>query len=124
MLYVQKLRQGAGEHYDLQNRPYDQEGFNVVRIANPMMTRPVGGATSARISNPFAVQDPKDLKTSWNDVKHDAFESKGRIGYSVKFVSFEYLQRGGINTDGAGGTASNTIPSDAETDADIQFIKH
>lgn len=99
------------------------EGLNVVRIVNPFKRKigsnnqwaPIGGNQDL-----FATGD--QVKTSWNEVNMGDFRSRGRVGYSVKFVAFDYLRKK-FTTNG-GETFNNGLPSDNELDQDAEFLKH
>jgi hypothetical protein len=99
------------------------EGVNLVRITNPFKRLLPDNRTWAPIqtgSKFFASGD--QVKTSWNQVNDSEYRKQGRVGYSVKFVAFEYLKKR-FTTNG-GVTFSNSLPSDVDLDQDIEFIKH
>ncbi len=114
--YISKdLVAGTGE---------DGEGVNVVRIFNPFKEKMASGQiapTSA--SNPkYFMTSPAQFKTSWNRPTDNKFRQEGRVGYSVKFVAFEALQKK-FSTNGS-NTFNNDLPPDSELDIDLPFIKH
>ncbi len=115
--YITALREGRGEN---------GEGFNTVRITDPFTPRPDLGGTSKAISlaPEFFLRDPKQIKTSWNDVKDGRIELQGRTGYSVKFVSFKTLLERPTTSNGT-QTWDNLIPLDSDQTAiDLKTIQH
>ncbi len=79
--YVQRLNSAAGEN---------GETFNVALLTDSRKTMGADGAPQP-IAHDLAVVDPKLLRTSWSALKHSAFSEKGRLGYSVKLVPFNFL---------------------------------
>lgn len=67
--------------------------------------------------------DPKLFKSSWNSVNDGDLREDGRVGYSVKFVSFDSLTAHKLSTDGE-STWTNELGQDPEAEGDIPFIKH
>ncbi len=83
-LYFSKLQQGQGEA---------GEGLNVVRIMDPM--RDVqGNDVSNRIPG-FPRLPESALRPWYSGENHAPNRSDGRVGYSVKLVSFQSLFNGG-----------------------------
>lgn len=81
----------------------DCESFNMVRITNPLRPRaPAGGSGSGNVLPLpawFMPREAKDVLTSWNAANDPPpSDDAGRLGYSVKFISFDSLNRG-IQTD-------------------------
>lgn len=120
--YLSKLKQGQGE---------DGESINVVRIADPFRTRqntsslePPGQAITLDHRRDFQLKPNEDvdrIRTSWASPKDTTLKRQGRVGYSVKFVSFRSLS--GTKTTNAGGqNPSNTAPTDGQDD--IIRIEH
>ncbi len=113
------LKQGKGE---------DGEGINVVRIFDPISTRvdlvgrrdPIAPA----IPDTIIMRDAKRLKTGWNDVLFSDYKSKGRAGYSVKFVPLNLLRNAsGVTTNGSDSFA-NRLPTADGVGNDIPEMKH
>lgn len=129
--YLGRLLQGKGEPIDFHpaagGAQASGEGFRIAQIADPVHTRPSdGGGSSPVILSAYptyVLTDPKQIKSSWNDVLDETKEKTGRVGYSVKFVAFEYLRSGKALSTG-NEAMKNTLPSDAGTDADIPHLKH
>lgn len=127
-LYMNRLIGGRGEEIDL--RPAGStaasyaEGFRITRIADPVFSRPGDGADLRVMNIPgFIMNDPKQIRSSWNDVNDSRNQAAGRIGYSVKFVAFEYLRGNARGNDQA--TIQNQIPeTDGEAEFDIPALKH
>jgi hypothetical protein len=99
----------------------DCESINMVRLTNPLRPRnPASGGGSNVLNLPpwFMPHDAKDVLTSWN-APNDPIPSNdaGRLGYSVKFVSFNSL---------TGGSFSNRPGASADEDvkADMGSIQH
>ncbi len=117
--YLDLLTQGRGEN---------GEGLNVARLTDPFFTRPDpsgGGGTGQMIGlDPrIMVRTDAQAKTSWNAVYEGAYRPRGRLGYSVKFVSFDSLTRNKAPSNGS-ETWSNDLPQEDETGMDLPFIKH
>ncbi len=117
------LKQGKGE---------DGEGLNVVRIHDPLTTRPDLSANRSplapSIPNSIMMRDAKGLKTGWNDVLSKSppndYQQKGRSGYSVKFVPFNVLRdASGVTTNGSDGF-TNFLPKDNGVGIDVLEMKH
>lgn len=118
--YLTRLQKGDGERYDSQN-PTTAEGFQIVRLADPVHNR---GGEPTSIQGAFALKDlNQDLRTSWNDLRNSSLS--GRIGYSVKLVSFPYLLSGKLKTTpDKKSTMTNSFEADPESEADLPLIKH
>lgn len=117
--YAATLRKGEGE---------DGEGFNIVHIRNPFNAggKPItlGGGESSPL---IKTDDPRTVKTSWNDVLTSGYKKQGRVGYSVKIVSFDSLTKSKQSANGGmgGGSWSNDLaPNDDEAKMEIDLIKH
>ncbi|MEK6580211.1 MAG: hypothetical protein AABZ55_13380, partial [Bdellovibrionota bacterium] len=110
----------------------DGEGFRIVRLRNPMVTRPVIRSDPSGpidfAGTEIAATDPKLVKSSWNQVRDADLIELGRVGYSVKFVTFESLTGKKQATTQVGGAAwSNTLtPIDDQTNKDLSsgLLKH
>lgn len=74
--------------------------------------------------------DPTALFSSWNDVRDASdFKKRGRIGYSVKFVSFSQLLNpgiGGVFSDGKSALWTNTLDGEVarEVQSDLKNLRH
>ncbi len=109
--YMGTLTSGDGE---------DQEGMNLVKISNPFHYddgTPIIGDESLIMTNPTL------FKSSWNSVNDQELRRDGRVGYSVKLVSFDSLTSHKMTTDGS-TTWNNDLSQDPEAQSDIPFIKH
>ena len=107
----------------------DGETINLFTMRNPFWRmngsthrkEAIGGSAAF-----FLPMDPTKVKTSWNFGNDRSFHLRGRVGYSVKFVSFNSLPNGG--SQGSGGTGGNTwinsIWRDPDVDQDLPEIKH
>jgi hypothetical protein len=108
--YLGKLQQGMGEN---------SESNNIVVLTNPIPQNSKLGNASIFLTS------PADMRTSWNDVNHQAFRDLGRVGYSVKFVSFDSLTKNRLKTDGATTSWTNLLNlSDPDIQSDVDQIKH
>ncbi len=119
--YFAKLNQGQGEQIDLlpvapgATVPH-AEGFRIARVTDPIRPRPrdAGGPPKIQVGG-FTLNNAAEMRTSWNDVNDAGVEAEGRVGYSVKFVSFESLM----------GGSRNRIPlDDPDLESDLQQIQH
>jgi hypothetical protein len=68
---------------------------------------PFGDKIAQRYPQYF-MTTPLQIRTSWVNQRHRRITESGRSGYSVKFVSFDYLQR--RPTNAAGGGAQGAGP--------------
>lgn len=109
--YLNTLRQGTGE---------GGEGFNVARLKNPFTYKNAQGSLVAiTLPEGLIMDQSKDVRTSWNDVLNLDFDQRGRLGYSVKFVSFStLLNPTGVTTDGT-NTWTNPPVLDGEAAEDL-----
>ncbi len=101
------LARGAGE---------EGESLNIVRIKNPLL--------KTDLNQKLFVTDNRKLKTSWNSVNDINLRKEGRVGYSVKFVSFDSLTQHKNRLSDQGDTLTNDLPPESESDQDIPSIKH
>lgn len=113
------LRAGKGE---------DGEGLNVVRIFDPISTRVdlVGrrDPLAPAIPDTIMMRDAKRLKTGWNDVLFGDYKSKGRAGYSVKFVPLNLLRTASDVTTNGSEPFANRLPTSDGVGNDIPEMKH
>ncbi|MGZ6309804.1 MAG: pilus assembly protein TadG-related protein [Bdellovibrionota bacterium] len=115
-IYIGKMRGSGGE---------DGEGFNVVRLRDPYFSQPNNGQTAQPLNVGAGIQLTGDkLKSSWVTQNDSDMSSKGRIGYSVKFVSFASLLNHSNKTDGTGSDWKNDVPPAPGHDDDLKFLKH
>lgn len=96
------------------------EDIRTVALKDP--TRFVGlpGEAGIRLGDNFFMKSPSDLKTSWSDIKNIDYRAKGRVGYSVKFVSLGSLINPRETVDGL-SSFTNTLQ---ETDPELESLKH
>lgn len=117
--YLEKLRKGQGEPIG-----GTAEGFNIARIRDPFNTLPEDGPIQPiTIAGGISENRPEKIKSSWNGVLNGKFQQEGRVGYSVKFISFEALRGKKLKTDDA-HVWTNDLGADAEAQADLEFVKH
>jgi hypothetical protein len=67
--------------------------------------------------------NPLEFKTSWNKPRRSDLQAQGRVGYSIKFVSFDSIAQHQTSSNGQ-DLPNNDIGGDAEASLDIPFIKH
>ena len=102
------LRQGQGEEGD---------GYNATRLTDAFTTRPLApGAPFGMIPLPpqIMMRDPAAVKTSWNAVNDDSYVGEGRVGYSVKFISFDSLSSKRVRSSFEGDGMSNLAPDQVD----------
>jgi Flp pilus assembly protein TadG len=108
----------------------DCESFNMVRITNPLRPRQAAGGNSSELLKLpawFMPQEAKDVLTSWNSPNDPPPKSDaGRLGYSVKFISFDSLKNGKVQPDSKAGTQLANPPGagDDEANIDMSSIQH
>jgi hypothetical protein len=117
------LKTGSGE---------DGEGLNVIRIRDPLSTRPELSGTRSPIApavpDSIIMRDAKRLKTAWNDVLSrtppNDYQQKLRTGYSVKFVPLNLLRTAtGITANGT-DAFTNRLPAANGVGNDVGEMKH
>ncbi len=99
--YFGSLRQDTGGE--------NAETYSVARITDPLHDwegKPISMGTV-----PALMTDASQLRTSWGGAALGPDRTEGRIGYSVKLVSFSQLRREGLAID-------------PETESVIDFIEH
>jgi Putative Flp pilus-assembly TadE/G-like len=100
------------------------ESTNVVKITNPFKKLDTSGAPQNIGGDPkIFMTDTKAFKTSWNSVYYGTLRDLGRVGYSVKFVSFDSLTSH-KNTSNGTDSWTNDIDADQESSQDFPFLKH
>lgn len=102
---------------------FDGEALNYVRISNPVSP----DFRSQPLSSQFFARDPAQIRTSWVNTRNAEVSGRGRAGYSVKFVSFDYLKNRSVpatNFDGVADSWKNffddTVFESDQTDAKIE----
>jgi len=103
-----------------QNQNELGETKHLAKIWNPLMRS--GGSPVTGDPNLF-MTDETSIKSSWNTGNDSNLQQLGRVGYSVKFVSFSTLRKKTVTTDGA-NTWTNDFSLDTEADQDTKEIKH
>jgi hypothetical protein len=114
--YASSLVQGRGE---------DGETINLARLENPYMTSSaLGSMVPITMTERILERRLASIRTSWSKPNDGVYAKRGRVGYSVKFVSFDSLtvQKQGTGTQGA--LWSNDLKRDPELDEDLPFLKH
>lgn len=115
--------EGAGGN---SSDPGTYEGFNIVRLDDALRSRPDSsgkcGPMSVGTDIMIDVSDSAALRSSWSAVPGGTVKD-GRVGYSVKFVSFDSLTSHKTTTNG-NDTWSNDLGTDSEADSAIPFLKH
>ncbi len=106
------LAQGSGEN---------NEGTNLVKIVNPFVNVPDGSPISG--SPFFTMTDSLQIKTAWNNSNRAEYGSLGRVGYSVKFISFASLTKQKLSSNGS-SSWNNSLNMDPESQQDIPFLQH
>ncbi len=117
--YATTLQSGAGESAVPEG---PGESINLVRLQDPLPK----SANGQPIAIPgVTLVDPGQLRTSFVNTNDSTIKAGGRVGYSVKFVSFDSLLNP-VAADGLSGVPTNTkaIQNDAEAGEDVQAIKH
>jgi hypothetical protein len=103
------------------------ESRSIATLTNPFKVPSPGGGPSATVrGNPALIMngaDPSMFKTSWNGVNSSDFQIQGRVGYSVKFVSFDTLSNHSVSSNGQ-DFPSNNLAGDEEARTDMPNIKH
>jgi hypothetical protein len=104
----------------------DSESKWVATISDPFSYPNNGGQPQKIGGDPnlfITGANPFDFKTSWNQARRSDLRAEGRVGYSVKFVSFDSISKHQTSSDGR-ALPTNDIGGDAEASVDIPFIKH
>lgn len=95
-IYLSKI--AAAKTADL-----DGEALNYLRISNPIAPDFRGQPVSTQ----FFARDPAQIRTSWVNTRNSEVSSRGRTGYSVKFVSFDFLKNRSVPTTNFDGVADS-----------------
>jgi hypothetical protein len=112
--YTDRLKTGNGEN---------GEGINVARIEDPFQGLGTPRATQINLPPEIFMQDPKAFRTSWNAPLWGDRRKEGRVGYSVKFISFKNLVSKKLPTNGQ-ATSTNAPDGDGEAMTDLPLIQH
>jgi hypothetical protein len=99
----------------------------VAVLSNPFKTPVISGRSENVRNDPITSIDtsnPLNYKTSWGQANRSDLRTQGRVGYSVKFVSFDSLIQRKTNTDLGGGQPQNRLNSDTSTDNDLIPTRH
>jgi Flp pilus assembly protein TadG len=114
LTYINLLPQRQGEN---------GEGMNVAVITDPF-TSPGPGGQALNLSPDIMMNAPQQYKTSFVTTNNSDYTAQGRVGYSVKFVSFDSLTAHRASSNGATmwGNALN-IDEEAKSDGLTQ-IQH
>lgn len=122
LTYLAEVQKGAGE---------DGESFKVAKLTNPFVIRPPRGREQdppepINLPEGLGMRNPAEFKTSWNQPYNENLRAEGRVGYSVKFISFDSLSSPQkILTDGKNPFSNDITQSgDGELPSDLPFIKH
>jgi hypothetical protein len=112
--YFEKLRKGEGE---------DGEGLNIVHLENPFRHK---DKTAISVGDELGIpaSDPKKFRTSWNTQSDPHFSNEGRVGYSVKFVSFKSLTGAKTSSNGTSSWGNDLDPKDDEIREDFKRLSH
>lgn len=129
------MRSYIGKLSDCENQSGSVENgecFYATHISHPFFYQKNGAPERIRLPASIALSDfSKDVNTSFAGVNNDDYAKRGRVGYSVKFISFDTLLKNGEDGQSTTGPSSSTFgvwtnkpspPDDAKTD--IQRLKH
>lgn len=108
------LPQGNGE---------SGESLNLVKITDPFRRIENGQPKLIGTDQTLFMNQAKDFKKSWNVVNDGGMQNEGRVGYSVKFVSFDSLTSHKLPSDGS-TPWSNDLQLDGAAKLDVPLIKH
>jgi hypothetical protein len=112
LTYINLLPQRQGEN---------GEGMNVAVITDPFLGP---GGRPQTLSGDIMMNSPAQYKTSYVTTNDSAYTAQGRVGYSVKFVSFDSLTAHRSSSNGA-TLWSNSLNIDEEAKADgLEQIQH
>ncbi len=118
--YMGRLKKGDGE---------ENESMNVARIVDPFRSRPdatvdPNGKLNFETYPDMQVKAAQraQARTSWNTEKDAELTAINRVGYSVKFVSFDSLSK--TRTNLSGSTPANISFGNGDANEDIRKLKH
>lgn len=118
--YIASLQAGQGE---------DGETYTIARIRDPFRTTGTNGALQA-VSVPGIPFDTSNssgmVNNSWFSTKNNAYADRGRLGYSVKFVSFRTLlgSSPGMTSDGQVSWTNRGFFTDPDAQLDVEQLRH
>lgn len=113
--YIQRIDSPAGGE--------DEESRNIATIRDPYGT--INGPYRGQYGPPTFATDRNQVATSWNNIKDGAFEELGRVGYSVKLVSFDSLTRRTVTTSSWNPASfQNSATLDGESEQDVPLLSH
>jgi hypothetical protein len=87
------------------------ESFHFARVSNPLKTTFDTDIGANGGGGPFLMLDPNSLRSSWGGQSLAPSRTRGRVGYSVKLVSFSSL-------------VSQGLAIDPDTESVLDFIQH
>jgi hypothetical protein len=96
-----------------------QEGMNIVHIQDPFVSQTL---QPIQLPSSIMMSDPKAFKTSYVSELDSNITTLGRVGYSVKFVSFDSLMSGTLTNGSTTAKANGFL--DSEGQQDVNSIKH
>ena len=99
----------------------------VAILSNPFKTPVISGRSeNVRSASGISIDtsNPLNYKTSWSQANRSDLRTQGRVGYSVKFVSFDSLIHQKTDTDLGGNQPQNRLNSDTSTDNDLNPTRH
>jgi hypothetical protein len=99
------------------------EGMNVAHISDPFTGangKPLIGVLPADI----IMTSPAQFKTSFVSQLDSKITAQGRVGYSVKFVSFDSLLNPGSSDGATTPTNTKAVANDDQANQDLQNLQH
>ncbi|OFZ19798.1 MAG: hypothetical protein A2X94_17145 [Bdellovibrionales bacterium GWB1_55_8] len=117
--YISNLMKGKGE---------GGEGYKIVHIRDPLTFQGpalAAGGAPAKIpaSGGMVETNARNIMTSWDANQASDDMRQGRVGYSVKFVSFETLTTKNTTTNGL-ETWTNEVNAGGEGEQDLPLLNH
>jgi hypothetical protein len=97
--FVSALKSGLNSYMGLlaNQQGENGEGMNIVKISDPFHN---SAGQPIPLDPQIMLTDPKQIKTSWVTENASDYTTLGRVGYSVKFVSFDSLSQGQGTSNG------------------------
>jgi Putative Flp pilus-assembly TadE/G-like len=97
--FVTELKSGLNTYMGLlaNQQGENGEGMNIVKITDPFHN---SAGQPIPLDPQIMLTDPKQIKTSWVTENSSDYTTLGRVGYSVKFVSFDSLSQGQGTSNG------------------------
>jgi len=99
--YFGKLRNSTPQGTD------ELETYHFAKVSNPLKTQ--NGQAVQIKGGDFLMNRAEDLRSSWGGVDLAPNRTNGRIGYSVKFISFKSLKNQGLFIDDTTETVLDLI---------------